>query len=311
MRLSNARYILKIDGEIVSESYNAITNDGLSIIRSYLANPTFNWAGAISIGSLNKTAAASTNTSMDYEIAKIPVVLRSVQNNEIIVKGVLNSNFSGKIYELGIYSDATNISSNGFDDLLLTNFDELWLNTSNDTEVSSGNFSSISRVGDRNLIIGTSALDVYTETGINLSGYSSLDSISLLFNVATTDPVDRTVRVTFIDSQLPTPGTKYADFVVDTSNSGYDKLTTLLGNFTETNNFNGEVTRIKVSAGSYAGAGVVHLDAIRVNDEDEVNPNFALVSRSLIGTQNGNTSSDFVNKPSGVEVDIEYRVELI
>jgi hypothetical protein len=302
---------MSINGDVVSESYNAITNDGMAIIRSYLANPTFNWAGAISIGSMNKTAAAATNTSMDYEIAKIPVVLRSVQNNEIIIKGVLNSNFSGRIYELGIYSEATNVSSNGFDDSLIVNFDELWLKTSDNTEVSSGSFTSTSRVGDRNLIVGTAAMDVYSAAGINLNGYSSLDSISLLFNVNTIDPVDRVVRVTFVDSQLPTPGTKYADFTIDTSFSGYDKLTTLLGNFTETGNFNGDVTRIRITASSYAGAGLVHLDAIRINDEDEVNPNFALVSRSLIGTQNGNATSDYVVKPSGVEVDIEYRVELI
>lgn len=309
MRLSKARYILSINGEILSESYNAITNDGLAIIRSYLANPTFNWAGAISIGAMNKTASASTNTSMDYEIARVPVILRSVQNNEIIVKGTINSNFSGKIYELGIYSDANNISSNGFDDALISNFDELWLNTSNDSEVAVENFSSNSRVGDRNLIVGASALDIYTATGIDLSGYSSLDSISLLYNVASTNAGDRVVRVTFIDSQLPTPGTKYADFTISTSSAGFDKITTLLGNFTETGNFNGDVTKIKVTAAS--GSGTIHLDAIRVNDEDEVNPNFALVSRSLIGSQNGNTTSDYVTKPSGVEVDIEYRVELI
>ena len=309
MKLDKARYILSIDGEVISESYNAITDDGLSIIRSYLANPTFNWAGAISIGAMNKTAAANTNTSMDYEIAKVPVVLRSVQNNEIIVKGVLNSNFSGRIYELGIYSDATNISSNGFDDSLISNFDEVWLNTSNDSELASENFSSNSRVGDRNLIIGASAVDIYYNAGIDLSGYSSLDSISLLFNVASTNAGSRVVRVTFIDSQLPNPGTKYADFTISTSSAGFDKVTTLLGNFTETGNFNGDVNKINVTASS--GSGTIHLDAIRVNDEDEVNPNFALVSRSLIGSQNGNTTSDYVVKPSGVEVDIEYRVELI
>lgn len=309
MRLNKARYILSIDGKVVSESYNAITNDGLAIIRSYLANPTFNWAGAISIGAMNKTAAANTNVSMDYEIAKVPVILRSVQNNEIIVKGALNSNFSGRIYELGIYSEASNITSNGFDDALLLNFDELWLNTSNDSEVSAGNFSSNSRVGDRNLIIGSSSVDVYSNTGIDLAGYSSLDSISLLYNVASTNAGSRVVRVTFIDSQLPTPGTKYADFTISTSSAGFDKITTLLGNFTETGNFNGDVTKIKITSAS--GSGEVNIDAIRVNDEDEVNPNFALVSRSLIGTQNGDTVSDYVVKPSGVEVDIEYRVELI
>lgn len=94
----SGKYIIKCQGEIISESSNAITDEGLYLIRSYLANPTSNWAGAISIGAMNSTAASSTNSSLDFELARIPVLLRSVENNEIVIKGVLNSDFSGKIF---------------------------------------------------------------------------------------------------------------------------------------------------------------------------------------------------------------------
>ena len=305
----SGKYIIKCQGEIISESSNAITDEGLYLIRSYLANPTSNWAGAISIGAMNSTAASSTNSSLDFELARIPVLLRSVENNEIVIKGVLNSDFSGKIFELGIYPEVFNTLSDGFDDRLILNFDELWLKTSDNLEFSSTNFSTNSRAGENNLEVEAAAIDIYTNIGINLSGYTSLDESSLMYNVTTTG-TNRTVRITFIDSQLPTPGTKYADFVLNCSTTGYKKLEKVLGDFTETGNFNSNVVKINITAASYANTATVELDAFRINDADETNPDFALVSRSLIGVQNGSLSTDYVNKPAGVEVDIEYRMQL-
>ena len=305
----SGRYILKINDQIISESKNAITDEGMYLIRSYLANPTSNWAGAISIGAMNSTAASSTNSSMDFELARIPVLLRSVENNEIVVKGVLNSDFSGRIFELGIYPEVFNTLSDGFDDRLVLNFDELWLNSSDNLEVNSNNFSGNSRAGQNNFKLGASSIDTYTNIGLNVSGYTSLDVVSLMYNVTATG-TNRSFRITFIDSQLPTPGTRYSDFILDCSSAGYKKINKLFGDFTDTGNFNSDVVRIKITADSYAGTSLVELDALRINDADETNPDFALVSRSLIGSQNGSTSSDYVNKPAGVEVDIEYRVQL-
>lgn len=305
----SGRYILKHQEKIISESNNAITSQGLYLIRSYLANPTSNWAGAISIGAMNSTASASDNQSLDFELARIPVMLRSVENNEIVVKGVLNSDFSGRIFELGLYPEVFNTLSDGFDDRLLLNFDEVWLKTSDNLQFAESNFSTDSRAGANNLEIGTSAIDIYTNIGINLSGYTSLDESSLMYNVKATG-TNRTFRLTFIDSQLPTPGTKYADFTLVCSSTGYKKIDVLLGNFTETGNFNSDVVKINITASSYANTAEVELDAFRINDADETNPDFALVSRSIIGVQNGSLSTDYVNKPAGVEVDIEYRVQL-
>jgi hypothetical protein len=308
--LSSGRYILSIDNQIISESYNAITDEGLNLIRSYLANPTSNWAGAISVGAMNSTQSASTNTSMDFELARVPVLLRSVENNEIVIKGVLDSDFSGKIFELGLYPEVFNIVSSGFDDKLILNFDELWLNTSDNLQINSSNFSLDSRAGENNLKIGTAALDIYTNIGLNISGYTNFDVTSLMYNVTATG-TNRSFRVTFIDNQLPTPGTKYADFMLNCASVGYKKINKLIGDFVETGNFNSEIIKINITASSYANTARVELDAFRINDADETNPDFALVSRSLIGTQNGSSASDYVYKPGGVEVDIEYRVQLL
>jgi hypothetical protein len=308
--LIRGRYLIKQKDSILSESYNAITDEGLYLIRSYLANPTSNWAGAISVGAMNSTAAASTNSSLDFELARIPVILRSVENNEIVIKGVLDSDFSGKIFEIGLYPEVFNILSDGFDDKLVLNFDELWLKTSDNLQIDSANLSVDSRAGENNLKIGTSALDIYTNIGLNISGYTNFDVTSLMYNV-TASGTNRTFRVTFIDNQLPTPGTKYADFTLDCSSTGYKKIDKLIGDYTETGNFNSEVIKINITAASYSNSARVELDAFRINDADETNPDFSLVSRSLIGSQNGSSSSDYVYKPGGVEVDIEYRVQIL
>ena len=304
------RYILKIDNEIISESINAITSEGLYLIRSYLANPTSNWAGAISVGAMNSTAPSSTNTSLDFELAKFPVLLKSVESDEIVIKGVLNSDFSGKIFELGLYPEVSNTLSDGFDDRLLANFDEVWLNTSDDLEIGSSNLSQDSRAGQNNLKIGSSSLNIYTNIGLNISGYTNFDVASLMYNVTSTG-LDRSFTITFIDNQLPTPGTKYAEFTLDCSSVGYKKINKLVGDFVETGNFNSEVIKIQISASSYADTAEVELDALRINDADETNPDFALVSRSIIGVHNGSSTSDYVYKPGGVEVDIEYRMQIL
>ena len=54
----------------------------------------------------------------------------------------------------------------------------------------------------------------------------------------------------------------------------------------------------------------IHLDAIKLNDVDETNPDFALISRALIGQVGGSASSDYFEKRAGTNMTIEYVVEL-
>lgn len=303
------KYRIYRDGELISESSNIITSEGMNIIRSYLAGFTPIWCGAISIGSMNITSPTSSDSALDFEVARIPVSLISVEGNEIIIKGSLSADFQTEIYELGVYPTITNSTSFGYDDKLLLNANENWFNISDGSAINISNFVDGGRVGYRNIIFNSSAKNIYSESAINLTGYSALDSISMLYKTQSSGN-NQTLRLTFYDNQLPTSGTRYYDFTLNGGSTGYKKLTTLLGNFTETGNFNGQVVRMGLSCSAVTGAATFHFDALKINDEDETNPNFALVSRSLVGVQNGTSSTDYVVKPAGVEIDIEYRMEV-
>lgn len=303
------KYLIYCNGELISESHNIITSEGMNIIRSYLAGFIPVWSGAIAIGSMNSTSPSTSDSALDFEVARIPVSLISIDGNEIIIKGSLAADFQADIYELGIYPSLSNSTSAGYDDKLLLNGNESWFNTSDSTALASSNFSENGRVGYRNLIFNSSAKNVYAEAASNIRGYSALDSVSMLYETNSTGN-NQTLRLTFYDNQLPTAGTKYYDFTLNGSSNGYKKIETLLGNFTETGNFNGEVVRMGLSCSAVTGSATFHFDALKINDEDETNPNFALVSRSLIGVQNGTSSTDYVAKPGGIEIDIEYRMEV-
>ena len=158
----SGRYLIYENGNIISESKNIITNEGMNIIRSYLCGSISAWAGAISIGTMNITSPSVTDSSLDYEVSRVPVNLISIDGNEIIVRASVSAEFSAKIYELGIYPAVTNITSLGFDDRLLLSFDELYLNSSDNLPASSSLFTTSSRIGGKSLIFNTSARDLYS-----------------------------------------------------------------------------------------------------------------------------------------------------
>lgn len=302
------KYYIYINKELVHECKNIITNDGMHIIRTYMAGGVPDWAGALSVGASNSTAPAVTDRSLEFESIRVPVLLKSVENNELIISGTLPAAFNGKIYEIGLYSSVVNISSEGFDDRLLVNFDETWTN-SNGNVLSSSLFSSTSRVGSRNLNISNASAYAQANSTVDLSGYSSLDTLSILYNVTATGS-NRVITVTFEDDQLPSPGSKSINITLPTNTTGYKIFTTQLGNFTN-NNFNNTISKIIISASSTSSTAALSLDAIRINDADEIDPLFALVSRSLIGVVAGNSLSDYIIKNPGIEVDIEYRVRVV
>lgn len=307
------RYLFKVNGEVVHECYNVITSEGLDIVRNYLAGTSPSWAGSISVGSLNLSAPSTSDSALEFEIARVPVLISSVDGIEIVLTATLGPDLEGRIYEIGVYPTVLNTTSFGFDDKVISTFSEDWVDSSG-VSLSSVNFSgdedtSDGRSGYRNLIVGDSGIEAIYETGIDVTGYSQLDSVTFLYNTDSTG-LDRTIRLTFIDDQLPTSGTKYADFIFDGSAAGYKTITKLYGDFTSTGNFNGTVSKITITSDAESAAEI-HLDALKFNDTDETNLNFALVSRALVGSVGGNTASDYIIKPSDVEMDIEYRMEIL
>jgi hypothetical protein len=306
------KYLIYENDSLIGEFYNVLTTEGKSIIRNYLAGNVGTWAGSISIGAMNSSAPSINDTGLEFEITRVPVTLSTVRGSDIVLSADIGTEVSGRIFELGVYPTVTNSFSAGFDDRVISNFSETWLDGSGSV-LASSNFdgteeSPVARIGYRNLILNNSGLSTSYSVGIDLSGYSDLDSISMLYKIASTG-VNKTVRLTFYDDQLPTAGTKYYDFILSGSNAGYKKETVELGYFTETGNFNNNVSRIELftAAGSFATA---HIDSIKLDDADETNPNFALISRALIGQVNGSASTDYFEKKSGTNMTIQYVVEM-
>jgi hypothetical protein len=301
------KYLIYESGVLLAECNNIITSDGMYIIKTYLAGGVSDWAGALSVGAMNSSTPTINDRSLEFESIRVPVLLKSVDGDEIIISATLPSEFSGKIFELGLYSSVVNISSEGFDDKLLVNFDETWTDINGDS-ISTSLLSSESRVGSKNLDISNSSIYAQSNSSIDISGYSSLDNLCILYNVTSTGS-DRVLTITFEDDQLPNPGYKTITVNLPASTSGYKTFTTPLGNLID-NNFNNVISKIIISAPENLSSGEVELDSIRINDADEIDPLFAMVSRSLIGDVSGSSSTDYVIKNPGIEVDIEYRVRI-
>jgi hypothetical protein len=305
------KYLIYQDSKLVGEYRNILTTEGKSLIRNYLAGNIGAWSGSIAIGAMNSTAPSVSDSGLEFEIIRVPVVLSTVKGNNIILSADLDSTIAGRIFELGVYPTVTNSFSAGFDDKIIANFSEDWTDDLG-VSLTSSNFNGteelpIARVGYRNLIVGSSGIDTLYSIGLDLSGYSDLDSMSMLYKVTSTGS-NRTLRLTFYDNQLPTPGTKYYDFTLSGSSAGYKTLSAQFGLFTETGDFNNNVSKVGIS--SSGNAAPVELDAIKLDDSDETNPNFALVSRALIGSAGGNSSTDYFEKRAGTTMTIEYVVEL-
>lgn len=308
----NGKYKIYENGSLVAESNNVITTQGFNIIRNYLAGNVTSWASAISIGAMNSSAPTISDTSMEFELVRYDVVVSGVRGNNVLLSAEVDSTFSGQIYELGIYPTRRNVSSNGFDDRVIATFDENWMDTLGvsleNNKFDGSEESPIARSGSRRLIFNNNALTTYAEIGVGINGYSDLDSISILYKTAQTG-ADKTIRLTFYDDQLPVAGTKYYDFNFSGIAIGYKKVSELLGNFTETGNFNNQVSKVELKSLSTTAA-TIHIDAIKFDDIDETDPNFALISRALIGNAGGTATTDYFEKRAGSNMVIEYEMEI-
>lgn len=307
------KYNVYQDGRLLGSYHNVITNQGYNIIRNYLAGNTRNWAGALALGSMNQNAPSASDTGLEYELARYPISISGVRGSNISLIAEVDESFSGQVFELGIYPQLRNESSGGFDDRVIATFNENWTDLSG-VSLSSSNFSGtednpLARSGYRSIIFNQSALTATAETSVGIDGYSNLDSLSILYKTSVVGN-SQTIRLKFYDDQLPTPGTKYFDFAFDGSSLGYKKVSSQLAYFTEEDNFNDVVSRIELT--SFSGTqATINIDSIKFDDTDSINPDFALVSRALIGQPGGSSPSDYFEKRAGSTMIVEYEMELV
>jgi hypothetical protein len=220
-------------------------------------------------------------------------------NNRIVFKGTLNQGLTGKIYEAGLFSDATTGDSRGYNSRLLFAFGnaavEPW---------SGGTYDATNnRLSPNALRVTASASGSSTATlnnvSLDLSGYSSSDIFKIAYRPTTAFVTNFKIR--FLDAD---PSSYYETTIVPTG-TNYQISTfnrsnlTKVGTTADLANVAGVSLVVNASSG---GTGTVDFDSMRVEDMDTLDNTNILISRTVLGTQ--------IVKDDIVPMEVEYSLDV-
>lgn len=300
-------YIYYENGQEIYRSENVITKYGKRFLTSFLAGRDSFSSKSMAFG-IDNTAALDTNTRLGFEFYRTPVLFGSTDiqtvndstTYSVVYKSTIPQDVAGYITEVGIYPEYKE-SLSSYDGKFIADFDNQleWTNTPLITETGA-------RVGQYLLNMssnGTSAKEYKTNIqSIDLSGYSVNDTLRLAY--LKNDSNLQNIIIKFYSSALdyysvtitPASGTGYkisSDILVDN----------LFSNASTLNVDPSNINQIGIVITPVSGQSTsVGLDALRINDEDTFDPNFGLISRSVL-------SSPLI-KLAGRQVDVEYRLDL-
>lgn len=205
------KYTFYIDGEPVAESENVITTAGKNVIMRYLAGIVPNFAKSISLGTNSNSAASVSDTDMGYEYVRSEISLGSVDYTDpshkyLVFKATFPTELAMNIREIGLFSYVNNPASGPYTGRVLTTFDsdEAWTYDTNASSPTAVDLAAgtINAIGDTSLaLVNDTNGSTYTYTldfaNIDLSGYSSLDTIGLAIGTYSSDVTG--VTLTLID----------------------------------------------------------------------------------------------------------------
>jgi hypothetical protein len=300
-------YIYYEDGKEIYRSSNVITKYGKRFLTSFLAGRDSFSSKSMAFG-IDNTAAADTDTRLGFEFYRTPVQFGSTDiqtandttTYAVVYKATIPQDVAGYITEVGIYPEFKQ-SLSSYDSKFLGDFDSQldWTNTPLIT-------SDGVRVGQYLLNMssnGTSAKEYKSSLqSIDLSGYSINDTLRLAY--VKNDANLSTITLKFYSSSLD----YYSVTITPASGTGYKistdiTLDNLFSNASTANVDPSNINQIGVVITPTSGQSTsVGLDALRVNDEDTFNPDFGLISRSILSTP--------LVKLAGRQVDVEYRLDL-
>jgi len=292
-----------------------ITKFGKRFITSYLASGLdFNQKDiAIGIGSQAPTV---NDSDMQFEFYRSGVFLGSsdIQTNtatgvttySVVYKTTLPTDVEGIISEVGIFPT-------GF--LQNTDYSSKYISSFEDTtqwaDSTGAQPTSVSTPTPR---IGSSYFSVTATSGqsksyslntvFDLSGYGVEDSMTLAF-------YQSDLNLDYIYARFYSSLTNYKEIrfpgysTIGQKISLPIKLSSLFNStFSSTGSTDfSKITTIEIGAkAKSSGNANVLLDGLRLNDEDRYNSQYGLISRSILTTP--------IVKPLGVEMDIEYKIDL-
>ena len=300
-------YIYYENGQEIYRSENIITKYGKRFLTSFLAGRESFSSKSMAFG-VDSTAAQDTNTRLGFEFYRAPVsfgstdiqTLNDTTTYAVVYKATIPQDVAGFITEVGIYPEFKE-SLSSYDSKFIADFDNQldWTNTPLITTVDA-------RIGQYLLGMssnGTSAKEYKTNIqAMDLSGYSVNDTLKLAY--IKNDANLQNIIIKFYSSLVdyyyvtitPETGTGYKLSSDITLNNLFSNYSTANVDPTNINQIGIVITPVSAQSTS------VSLDGLRINDEDTFDPNFGLISRSVLPTP--------LVKLAGRQVDVEYRLDL-
>lgn len=300
-------YIYYENGQEIYRSENVITKYGKRFLTSFLAGRDSFSSKSMAFG-IGSTAALDTDTRLGFEFYRAPVLFGSTDiqtvndttTYSVVYKSTIPQDVAGYITEVGLYPEYKE-SLSSYDGKFIADFDNQldWTNTPLITTANA-------RVGQYLLNMSsnaTSAKEYKTNVqAIDLSGYSVNDTLKLAY--VKNDANLQNIIIKFYSSALD----YYSVTVTPASGTGYKMssditLNNLFSNASTLNVDPSNINQIGITITPTSGQSTsVGLDALRINDEDTFDPNFGLISRSVLSTP--------LVKLAGRQVDVEYRLDL-
>jgi hypothetical protein len=310
--IENGTYRIFQDGKLLGEGKNLITTSGKRLIASYVAGAAPSWAGAIAVGTTT-TAATASDKHLGFEITRAEIKARSVNfgggtagAHRIILKGTLDAAVAGQINELGIYSQY-NISNVGVTETVL-----IGAGDSGENWTYHNGTTFVATIDTPNTTDNKLGLDGITMTSTGVAKRYRLPNLQLdLSQYGNTDNFLFATKVisgtlTGMQVKFNTDDSNYYSYTFPTmsafATTSYAAVTfsKSLWTATGTPNWN-NITSVEFIVTSTTSVNLM-IDGIRVQDEDSVDPDYALVSHSILGSS--------ITKSGGSPMEIEYYCDL-
>lgn len=283
------------EGKLIGESSNLLTSVGKRAIMAYLAQRSVSIGRAISLGTGTKPATVDDN-SLEFEFARAQVTSVSPDyiNGRVIFKTALVPSMSGKIYEAGLFSQVD--AGSFYGSRLLVSFDsasEPW--TPADWTSTNG------RIGVDCLRVlaldGATASSRLSNIYMDLGGYSTADSFLIAGFVNDTNLANVKVQFQNTDND-------YFEWTLSSWTPGYNVVSFSKSAAISVGNPTWDaIIAINLIVESDGGGDTaVDFDGIRIEDRDYINPDYYLISRSVLSTP--------IEKKADSPLEIEYTLEV-
>lgn len=281
------------DGELIAEQDNLITTEGKKAILRYLAGHSGAFVRSLAVGT-GTTAAALADTKLLFEVARANVSVTSPDyiTQKLVFKATLPQEDEFAIWEIG----ALTVSETDLYGRMLLTFDsetEAW---------SVGTFQvDTSRIGADALRVNASANTTVTsnlpDIFLDTDDFKDNDRFSLAYI-----PVD--ANLNSLKIRLKTDAANYFEYTIPTLTAGYKVESWTKAQMTKTGSpvWSSITSADLIVQAKVGGATNVDFDALRIDAAVIPNPEYALVSRTVLGAA--------VIKTSVSQMDVEYTVDV-